>query len=103
MSFKRLVVVLAFSGFLVASGDAQDTGSAKIYREQFVQLHERTKSFLDHAERQVKEGSSSADRSELRHEGLALTALVHRLSEEAVRAYRGQQARAKSQQGFALH
>jgi hypothetical protein len=42
---------------------------------------------LERGEQQVKKGSSPDERSELRQEDLALATLLHRLSEEATRAY----------------
>ena len=88
MSIKHLLAALpCFALVFAVPMDAQGRGAAKIYREQFVQLHERTKAALARAEQQVKNGSSPEDRSELRREGIALTTLVHRLSEESGRSY----------------
>src|SRR4051812_12236777 len=69
------------------STTAQNRGVTKLYRDQFVQLHERTTAMLDRAEQLVKNGASDQTRLELQEETLALTKLVQRLSEESMRTY----------------
>jgi|SRR5579864_4612342 hypothetical protein len=67
---------------------AQDSGTAKVFREQFAQLHKRTTDVMTRAEQTVRDGTAqTADGSELRHEILALTSLVHNLDEDAQRSY----------------
>lgn len=67
---------------------SQDSGTAKVYLEQFAQLHKRTADLMARAEQTVRDGTAQAAQgSELRHEILALTSLVHNLDEDAQRSY----------------
>lgn len=82
-----ITALLFFTTLSPVSITAQNRGATKIYKDQFVQLHEKTTTLLARAEQRVKTGASEEDRSELRHENLALTALVHRLGEESEKSY----------------
>jgi hypothetical protein len=66
---------------------AQNRGATKVYKDQFMELHQKTTAMLARAEQEVKNNAPAEDRSELRHENLALTKLVHRLEEESARSY----------------
>ena len=65
---------------------AQDTGAAKIYRDQFVQLHTKTTAILHRAEELAKGDSTDKAILNLHEEIFALTKLVHQLSEESLRS-----------------
>jgi len=66
---------------------AQDTGAAKIYREQFIQLHTKTTAILHRAEELAKgDSTDNALLNNLHEEIFALTKLVHQLSEDSLRS-----------------
>jgi hypothetical protein len=69
------IVVVALS--MPASAQ---TPTAKIFREQYMQLREQAESFMTRAQ------DSRQQATRLREEGLAIVKLIHRLQEEAMQA-----------------
>jgi hypothetical protein len=71
---------------LVSPMYAQDSGAANVYKDQFVQLHARTKEILHKAEELGKGDSTDRAILNLEEETLALNKLVNQLGAESLRS-----------------
>ena len=84
-----LFSILIFATFALA----QDSGTVRVYRDQFVQLHTRTRALLSRVEQRGREAAAADSpetlkvQLEMQEEIRALTKLVHALSEDAAKSY----------------
>jgi hypothetical protein len=81
-SFTAGLLAFALSALANASLAGSASGTAKVFGEQLLDLHRKVKTLLDQAEQPGRTQEAEA----LAEEVLATTSLVHRLSEEALKA-----------------
>jgi hypothetical protein len=81
-SFTAGLLAFVLSALASASLAGSASGTAKVFGEQLLDLHRKVKTLLDRAEQPGRTQEAEA----LAEEVLATTSLVHRLSEEAMKA-----------------
>jgi hypothetical protein len=79
-----LVIVIMVLLFTQTS-HAQNSGATNVYRTQFVEMRGKVRSIFERVERELRGEPDYKARVSLKEEMLALTKLIHRLDEEALR------------------
>jgi hypothetical protein len=79
-------VVLSLALLLPNAVVAQDVASVRVYRDQFISLHDKALEALNRVKTLVSAGAGDRERLRMTEEFLAMQKLIYRLGEEATRS-----------------